>query len=236
MKTTRALIMAGGRSERMRATAGPLHKALVPVAGVPLLERNLRALLCEGFHDIVVAVSKGEPEISDYVDRFKVRNAEESGAIVQVLYETVPLGTIGAAREAIGSAEALLVVNVDNLTRLSLRAFVEFHYQQRASLTIATHAEPFQIPFGELDLVDHRVHQYVEKPVKSIWISSGTYVVGRDASDFLLPGCRTDIPDFVATLLRENKLVAAFRHAAAWIDVNHAGALKKAEEMVELHG
>jgi NDP-sugar pyrophosphorylase family protein len=228
--------MAGGRSERMRATAGPLHKALVPVAGVPLLERNLRTLLCEGFQDIVVAVSKNEPEVNEYVERFKLRDPVGSGARVQVLSETVPLGTIGAAREAIGSAEALLVVNVDNLTLLPLRAFVEFHYQQRASLTIATHAEPFQIPFGELDLVGERVQQYFEKPVKSIWISSGTYVVGRDACDFLLPRRRTDIPDFVATLLRENKLIAAFRHAAAWIDVNHAGALKKAEEMVELHG
>jgi NDP-sugar pyrophosphorylase family protein len=236
LNTTRALIMAGGRSERMRATAGPLHKALVPVAGVPLLERNLRALLCEGFQDIVVAVSKSEPEISKYVDRFNLRNAAESGASVQVLYEAVPLGTIGAAREAIGSAEALLVLNVDNLTRLPLRTFVAFHYQQAASLTIAAHVEPFQIPFGELDMVDDRVQQYVEKPVKSIWISSGTYVVGRDACDFLLPGRRTDIPDFVATLLRENKLVAAFRHATPWIDVNHAGALRKAEEMVELHG
>jgi NDP-sugar pyrophosphorylase family protein len=228
--------MAGGKSERMRATAGPLHKALVPVAGVTLIERNLRALLSEGFREIVVAVSKSEPQIVEYLEGFCIGKAAESGARVEVFYESMPLGTIGAAREAVGNADALLIVNVDNLTLLPLREFVAFHYRQGASLTIAAHEEPFQIPFGELDLVQDRVNGYVEKPVKPIWISSGTYVVAREACSFLLPGRCTDVPDFVALLFREGKYVSAYRHAAPWIDVNHAAALKKAEEMVVRHG
>ena len=58
-----AIVMAGGRSARMRASAGPAHKALVPVLGVSLLERNLCALLAEDFGRIAVAVSAEEPEV-----------------------------------------------------------------------------------------------------------------------------------------------------------------------------
>jgi NDP-mannose synthase len=228
----RAVIMAGGRSERMRRTAGPLHKALVPVHGMPLLERNLSALLAEAFDDIIVAISSSEPEVGRYVESSCRRLAESQGARLEVLREETALGTIGAAREAIGDAEALLVVNVDNLTSLPLRAFVRFHSDRNATLTIAAHQEPFQIPFGELRLNGDGVEQYVEKPVKPIWISSGTYVLSREACAFIPPGRRTNVPELVSKLITAKMRVVAFCHDSAWIDVNHAEALKKAELLV----
>ena len=219
---TRALIMAGGRSARMRATMGPLHKALVPVAGVPLLERNLRAIEAEGFSDIVVAVSALERDIGEYV----IRRGKN------VLWEETPLGTIGAARLAIGTADSLLIVNVDNLTSLSLRALVNFHDERKASMTIATHEEPFQIPFGELALTNELVDAYIEKPVKPIWISSGTYVLSRSACA-MIPECRrVDVPELVAMLIAAGSQVVAFRHQSEWIDVNQADAISKAEKLL----
>jgi NDP-mannose synthase len=225
----RALVMAGGRSERMRATAGPLHKALVPVLGVPLLERNLQALLVEGFLDIVVAVNNAEPSISQYLESRCRGLVESCGGNLSILQEHRPRGTIGAAREAIQGAAACLVVNVDNLTSLPLQAFVHSHFEKAAALTIAAHQEPFQIPFGELVLAEDRVQQYLEKPVKPVWISSGTYVLGPDACESILPDERTDVPQLVARLLSAGRRVAAFRHDALWIDVNDADALKRAE-------
>jgi mannose-1-phosphate guanylyltransferase/phosphomannomutase len=214
----------------MRATAGPLHKALVPVRGIPLIERNLRVLLREGFQDIVVAVSQKEPAIGDFIETHCRLLVQSFGARLQILWEQTPRGTIGAAREAIGTHNSLLVVNVDNLTSLQLPALVEFHRRQCAALTIASHEEPFQIPFGELVLNGNRVEQYLEKPLKPIWISSGTYVVGQEACPYIYLDRRTDVPELVASLLTAGKLVAAFRHHDAWIDVNDAYAIQKAEE------
>jgi NDP-sugar pyrophosphorylase family protein len=229
MPECRALIMAGGRSERMRATAGPLHKALIPVLGIPLLERNIRMLLEAGLQDIVVAVSSDEPAIGQYLDSSGRTLAESYGAHLAILWERNPLGTIGSAREAMHGASTLLVLNVDNLTSLPLPAFVRFHCEEGAALTIAAHQEPFQIPFGELVLDEDCVEQYVEKPVKPIWISSGTYVLSPEACEWIFPHERTDAPQLVARLLAAGRRVAAFRHAAAWIDVNDADAVKRAE-------
>ena len=221
--------MAGGRSERMRATSGPMHKALVPVLGMPLLERNLRMLLEAGVKDIVVAVSSSEPAIGQYLENFGRSLLESCGAHLRILWERDPRGTIGSAREAIQGAATLLVLNVDNLTSLPLRAFVRFHREKGAALTIATHQEPFRIPFGELVLAEDCVQQYAEKPVKPIWISSGTYVLSPEACEWILPEGRTDVPQLVERLLAAGRHVAAFRHAAAWIDVNDADAVKQAE-------
>ena len=68
--------------------------------------------------------------------------------------------------------------------------------------------------------------------MKPIWISSGTYVLSCEACKFLPEGQRTDVPQLVSMLLAAGKYVAAFRHHAAWIDVNHAEAIKKAETLV----
>jgi NDP-sugar pyrophosphorylase family protein len=229
----RALIMAGGRSERMRATAGPQHKALVDVLGMSLLERSLQMLLDQSFRDIVVAISTAEPAISEYLETSGRALVESSGAHLAILLERTPRGTIGAAREAIHGAATLLVVNVDNLTSLPLQTFVRSHCDRRAALTIATHQEPFQIPFGELVFNEDRVQQYIEKPLKRIWISSGTYMLSPEACEWIFPDERTDVPQLVARLLKAGCRVAAFRHGAAWIDVNDADAVKRAERQLE---
>jgi len=224
--------MAGGRSERMRATAGPLHKALVPVFGMSLLERNLRMLLEVRIRDIVVAVSSAEPAIGQYLENSGRALVESCGAHLAILWERDPRGTIGAAREAMQGAATLLVLNVDNLTSLPLSEFVRFHCANGAALTIAAHQEPFRIPFGELVLCEDYVQQYAEKPVKQIWISSGTYVLSPEACEWIFPEEPTDVPQLVARLLAAGRRVAAFRHAAAWIDVNDADAVKRAEREV----
>lgn len=226
----KALIMAGGRSQRMRETAGPLHKALVCVSGVPLIERNLQALLEQGFRDVVVAVNEMERAIGDYVEGRGAALASAAGAHLGILWEREPLGTIGAAKLAIDGAGTLVIVNVDNLTSLDLRRLAACHVEAGAALTIASHEEGFRIPFGELQLYGNQVLGYCEKAVKPIWISSGAYVVGRDACEHIVAGRRTDVPELVSHLIALGKHVAAFRHQADWIDVNDAEAVRRAEQ------
>src|SRR5215211_3740225 len=152
-----ALIMAGGESRRMRATLGNSHKALIPVLGVTMLERNLCKLLSAGFHNIVVAVSDHEPEVALEVETRARAMADIRGATVECFKEKQQLGTIGVAREFKDRFDPLLVVNVDNLTALDLKAFVAYHQASGAALTVATHFEPLQNPFGEVTVNNGRL-------------------------------------------------------------------------------
>jgi len=230
-----AVIMAGGQSERMRATLGPHHKALVPVLGMPMLERNLCKLLSAGFDDIVVAVSIHEPEIADFVRTRGRALAKAQHATIECLIERQPLGTIGVAGALRDRADALLVVNVDNLTALDLKGLVYHHRRAGAAFTIATHLEPFRIPFGEVSVCDGRILQYLEKPVRYIQVSSGTYVLGSRACKLLPSDRRTDIPQLFTALVEHRESIAAFAHQAAWIDVNDAAAVQKAEQLICAH-
>lgn len=226
-----ALIMAGGKSERMRASLGPAHKALVSVEGVPLIERNLVTLLRAGVRDITVAVSQIETEISEYVGSRGQELAAAAEARLELLRETEPLGTIGAAGTIEFRAEALLIINVDNLTKLDLQQFVERHLTSQAVMTVATHFESFQIPFGEVVIDDGDIVEYREKPRLPVCISSGTYVLSRTACELIPRGQRLDIPALFARVRASGNRVASFAHEATWIDVNDAAAVQRAEKL-----
>src|SRR5436190_7199313 len=130
------LIMAGGRSSRMRSSLGRTHKALVPILGVPMLERNLIWLLALGFREIYVAVAEAEREVIDFANTRCRSLASAFDAKLELVMETTPLGNIGACRLCPPTQE-LLVVYVDNLTDLDLRAMLAMHRQSGAAMTIA---------------------------------------------------------------------------------------------------
>lgn len=229
-----ALMMAGGRGERMRATHGPTPKPLVRVMGLELIERNLAMLVRAGYRSIAVSVSTGIPELGAWVCGRGEAVARAAGARVSVLEETHGLGTIGAASRLVGS-DAVVVVNADNLITLDLGALTHHHRAVGASFTVATHVQPFRIPFGEVVTAGGVLTAYREKPEIPVRVSSGTYVLSAEAIAALEPDVRCDVPTLVERLLARGLTVGAFAHESPWIDVNDAAAVARAESLVAEH-
>jgi NDP-sugar pyrophosphorylase family protein len=225
-----AVVMAGGKSERMRMSAGT-HKALVHIGGITLLERNLRSLLAHDFRDIVVTVSHRDTEMIAFV-RGKAHELSEShGASIRSFVEAEPLGNMGAVRELSGGPDHLLVSYVDNFTTFDLRSFFVHHLERRASLTIAAHFESHAPPFGELELRDGDVVAYNEKPQRRVRIASGFFAV-EAASLREIPHGRLDAAGLFRRFADSGRRVAAFEHDSAWVDVNDAAALARAEQLL----
>jgi NDP-sugar pyrophosphorylase family protein len=216
-----------------RSTGESTPKPLVPVCGVPLLERNLYMLLRARVARIVVAVPGHSPSLCRFAATRCVQIGRARGAAVEVLVEESPLGTIGAAALVEAPPDAsLLVVNADNLTDLDLADLAGRHLRSPAALTVATHLHPFRIPFAEVTTENGRVLTYREKPALQVRVSSAVYLLGP-AARAIMPSRQTmDVPDLVARLLAAGEVVESFQHDAAWIDVNDAEALEAAEALV----
>src|SRR5437773_4036700 len=142
MSPVAALIMAGGRSERMRAGGTRQHKGLRTVLGVPLIERNLRALIWFGFERLFVSISAREEELAGWIRGPGCALAETESVTIETLVETQPLGTIGAVASLPPDVEDVVIVNVDNLTCLDLRQLARYHREHDAVATIASHRQP----------------------------------------------------------------------------------------------
>jgi NDP-sugar pyrophosphorylase family protein len=231
MSSNTALIMAGGRSERMRAGGSGLHKGLRTVLGVPLIECNLRTLIWFGFTRLFVAVNRQEEPLRRWVEGPGQLFAAAQKAKLELLIEDQPLGTIGATASLPRDVQDVVIINVDNLTTLDLRAFARFHQDGQAAATIASHDQAFPMPFGMLELEGKRVTAYREKPKLPVTISSGLYMLNRRAIDRVQAGVRLDLPGLVDRLILSNETVLAYRHQEPWIDVNDEAALAQAERL-----
>jgi NDP-sugar pyrophosphorylase family protein len=239
-----AVVMAGGKGERMRSSQAqgpgrfdqaPLPKPLIPVRGVPLLERNVCALLRAGLKDIVVATPRALPEVGTFARSRCAALASVAGARLEVFEEAAPLGTIGCLGVLDRPASLTLVVNADNLTTLDLAALLADHRASEAALTVATHVHTWCLPWAEVLTEGRQVIQYREKPRYPVQVASAVYALSPQALGLLVPGQRRDAPELVQALLAEGALVRSFAHAAPWIDVNDAAAVRAAEALVAAH-
>ena len=229
---TIALVMAGGRGERMRSSGRPVPKPLVRVRGVPLMERNLYPLLRAGLEEIVVSVPADLPSIRRFAASRIARLASAAGARSDVLEETRPLGNIGCAGLLRNRAEHVLVVYADNLTTLDLGEVLAHHRRSGASLTLTTHLEPFRLPYGEVEAQDGHVVDYREKPEVRMLVSSAVSVLGPAALAAAADAAPLGLSDLFHVLRSRDEAVAEFRHEAPWVDVNDAAAADRAERLV----
>lgn len=225
---TGALIMSGGRSERMRAGGCATHKALRIVGEQCLMEKNLLKVGEAGFKKIWVAVSSHEAEVVSWLADTGQRIATSMAVELRVLVERTPLGTIGAAGLVPPEITDLLVFNVDNLSTVDLRDLGEAHARTQACMTVAVHQEWFQIPFGQVLSSNDYLDTYIEKPRLPVTISSGIYMLRRRARQFLQPATQMDVPALVQSLRDAGERVFCYRHNSSWIDINDEEALARA--------
>jgi NDP-sugar pyrophosphorylase family protein len=223
-----AIILAGGKAERLGAAARGRPKSLVEIAGRPLAAYQVAQLAHAGVQRVLVACAAGQE------DTFQER-LSGLGPEVVVVAEAEPLGrggglrNAGRARREPGDAFAL---NGDELVDLDFAALLERHQRSGAAATIAV--APLRSAFGVVDLDDNDlVSGFREAPELPYWASCGVYVLGEESFERLPERGdheRTTFPELAA----EGRL-AAFRHGGMWLTVNTPKDLRTAEEYLAAH-
>jgi len=224
------LVLAGGQGTRMLAGKPGTPKPLVEVCGVPMLELALRHLASAGLCEVHVALRHDAARIQEFLVTLAPRLPALS---VHALVEDRPLGTIGAAHRLRDAGRTVLAVNADLVSAIDLAQLLQHHREHGAHLTVATHDEHHRLRLGEV-VVDPggRVLDYLEKPVKSYRISSGTYAIEPAVLALVERDEWLAFPTLVQRALAAELVVREDHHLEPWIDVNEAGDLARAEELL----
>lgn len=128
--------MAGGRGTRIAELFPNIPKPLIPVAGMPILEREIRSLCAQGFKDIILTVGYLADKIIAYFG-----DGSQFGAKIDYFVEEAPLGNAGALfrlREKIGD-EPFLLLNADAAFDVDFNRMVAFHKNHGGLVTLFTH-------------------------------------------------------------------------------------------------
>ena len=139
MKT---VIMAGGRGTRISELFPNIPKPLIPIAGIPILEREICSLREQGFVDIIITVSYLHKKIEDYF-----KDGKHLGVNISYFVEKTPLGNAGALfklKRQLGK-EPFLLLNADAMFDVDFNRMVRFHQSHGGLVTLFTH--PNSHPF-----------------------------------------------------------------------------------------
>jgi NDP-sugar pyrophosphorylase family protein len=223
-----AIILAGGKAERLGDAAGGRPKALVEVAGKPLAAYQVSRLVRAGVTRVIVSCG---------VDQGLLFEHELAGLGAEIVAAEEPerLGRGGgikfAARLRHESGD-VYALNGDELVAVDFAALLDEHRRTGALATIAV-AQP-KSQFGVVDLDDEGVvHGFREGGRVPYWVNCGNYVLSEETV-----GRFPDKGDHESTTFPE--LVAegslrAYRHEGLWLTVNTPKELRAAAEHVASH-
>ena len=218
-----AILLAGGKAERLGDAAQGRPKALVDVAGRPLAEYQIRRLAAAGVERVIVSCRAGQEH------EFELA-LEGVGVELAFAGEDEPLGRGGGLKFAAlqrRETGACFALNGDELFDIDLEALLAHHRSRRPAATISV--APLPSPFGVVEVADDdRVAGFREAPKLPHWVNMGLYVLDDEAIE-RLPDKGDHETSTFPELAEEGKLLA-FRHEGLWLTVNTPKDLRAAEE------
>jgi NDP-sugar pyrophosphorylase family protein len=223
-----ALLLAGGKAERLGDASQGLPKPLVPVAGFPLAEYGIVRLVEAGVSRVIVACRAGQEEAF-------VSALGGLGAEIEAVGETEPLGRGGGLRLAASRRRGngtCLALNGDELLDVDFRALLAEHDESGAAATVVV--AQVRSPFGVVELQeDGMVTGFREAPMLENWVNSGVYALGPEALG-RLPERGDHEQSTFPELASEGKL-RGYRHTGVWLTVNTPKDLRVAADFIEEH-
>ena len=172
------MLLAAGEGTRLRPLTETLPKPMIPIVGVPLLERTLRWLSEQGVSEAAINLFHRPQMIPDYF------GASFAGIRLHYFFEDTLCGTAGgvkAAESILGDAP-FFVVYGDNLIHANLRRLAKFHASHAGLATIALFRHPNPSAAGIVGAsAGGRITRFVEKPppdaIFSDLANAGVYVL-----------------------------------------------------------
>lgn len=221
-----AIILAGGKAERLGDAADGRPKALVPIAGRPLAAYQLALLKRAGVNRVLISCAAGQEE-------HFVRELGAFGVEIVPVGEPEPLGRGGGLRLAAEQRREtgpVYALNGDELFDIDLRQLFERHAEKRPAATITV--APLRSHLGVVDLEpDDAVAGFREAPLLPFWVNTGLYVLDDEAIARLPE--RGDHEATTFPELASEALLRAFRHEGLWLTVNTPKDLRVAQAFVE---
>lgn len=181
--------MAGGRGTRIAELFPNIPKPLIPVAGMPILEREIRSLCAQGFKDIILTIGYLADKIIAYFG-----DGSQFGAKIDYFVEESPLGNAGALfrlREKIGD-ESFLLLNADAAFDVDFNRMVAFHQNHGGLVTLFTHpnSHPYDSGLIISDENDHVEKWLAKEDERPQWydnrVNAGLHVIDPKVLDISL--------------------------------------------------
>lgn len=217
-----ALILCGGKGERLRPLTESIPKPLVHLKGRPILSYLLDHIGKFGIRDIIIAAGFQ----AEKIDLFFAHHHRDLKVTIVNSGDVDIIERVKACSPHIQGDFILLYG--DTLADVDLNRLQEFHYSHDAKATITLYPLKTQFGLAELDQ-DGNVASFREKPSLDQWINIGNFYFENEVISWM-----KDFSSFAGFLefLGSQKKLKGFRHQGVHITVNTLRELEEAEENI----
>ena len=223
-----AVLMAGGKGERLRPLTEKTPKPLLKVGDKCIIDHNVDRLISYGVSHISVTVNYLKEQIEEHY------REPRNGVQVKTVREPKFLGTIGSIKFVENFFnDTVLVMNSDLFTNIDYEDFFLHFRQHDAEMSVAAVPYNVSIPYGILDLDGRNIQGLIEKPQYNHYANAGIYLIKRRALDEIPENTFFNATDLVEKLISEGKKVIRYPLNGTWIDIGNPQEYQKAKDLVK---
>ncbi len=223
-----AVLMAGGKGERLRPLTETTPKPLLPVGGKAIIDHNIDRLIANGVKHINVTVNYLGEQLEEHF-------LKPMGEVkIQTVREPKFLGTMGSIKYVPKFYnDTVLVMNSDLFTNINYEDFYLHFKEHDAEMSVAAVPYTVSVPYGIFDLKGRDIQGLIEKPTYNYYANAGIYLIKRRALDEIPEDTFFNATDLIEKLIAEEKKVIRFPLNGTWIDIGNPQEYQKANELVK---
>ena len=224
-----AVLMAGGKGERLRPLTEKTPKPLLKVGDKAIIDHNIDRLISYGVQHISVTVNYLKEQLEEHFAE------PHCGVQVQTVREPKFLGTIGSIKFVENFYnDTVLVMNSDLFTNINYEDFYLHFKEHDADMSVAAVPYTVNIPYGILDLEERRnIKGLIEKPTYDYYANAGIYLIKKSALDLIPEDTFFNATDLIEALIAAGRKVIRFPLNGTWIDIGNPQEYKRANDMVK---
>lgn len=225
-----AVVMAGGRGQRLKPLTDSVPKPLLKVGEKAIMEHNVDRLALYGIDDFWFCVKYLGEQIEDHFGSGSEKNIK-----IDYIWEEDALGTIGAVSKIDNfKHDYILVTNSDLLTNVDYEHFFLDFIKKDADLAVLTIPYQVNIPYAVLETtIDTQVKSFKEKPTYTYYSNGGIYLVKKEALRHIPKNAFYNATDLMEHLINNGLKVISYPFSGYWLDVGKHEDFNKAQSDIQ---
>jgi len=223
-----AILMAGGKGERLRPLTENTPKPLLKVGEKAIIDYNVDNLINYGVENIHITTNYLAEQLEQHF-------AEERQEIkINCVREKEYLGTIASVKLISDiKNDDVLVMNSDLFTNIDFEDFYRHFRENDADMSVAAVPYPINIPYGIFELEGRNIQGIKEKPTYNYYANAGIYLIKKNLLDLIPAGVYFHASDFMELLISQKKTVIRYPLVGYWIDIGKPEDYQKAQDFAK---
>ena len=226
-----AVIMAGGRGQRLQPLTDKVPKPLLKVGDKAIMEHNIDRLALYGIDDLWVSVKYLGEQIENHFG-----NGVKKNIVINYVWENTALGTIGAVSKIDNFLhDYILVMNSDLLTNLDYeQLFLDF-IEKDADFSVVTIPYQVSVPYAVLETEKGHIKSFKEKPTYTYYSNGGIYLMKKSMLEYIPKDTFFNATDLIDQLIAEKRNVISYPMLGYWLDIGkHEDYIKAQEDIRQI--